>query len=196
MNAMVYNTKLVSPQDVPRSWNDLLQPRWKKKLGLDTKSFEWFGYMLKVMGQKNGLEYMQRLAEQNIQFTNGGRTLMAQLVAAGEMTMALVYREDVELLKDKGAPVDWVAFEPIIPSIHPIGINIYAPHPHAARLFIDFALSREGQEAWVRLYRVPSRPDVKPLRMQKRPNVLTPDFAIIGDYQKYSKLYRDVLMKK
>ena len=196
MNAMIYNTKLVAPQDVPRSWNDLLQPRWKKKIGLDTKSFEWFGYMMKIMGQKSGLEYMRKLSEQDIQFNNAGRTLMSQLTAAGELTLALVYREDVELLKDKGAPVDWAGFEPIIPSIHPLGINIYAPHPNAARLFIDFALSREGQDTWSRLYRVSSRPDVKPLRLQKRPNVLTPDFTIIGDYQKYSKIYRDVLMKK
>lgn len=196
MNAIVYNTKLVSPQEVPQSWNDLLNPRWKGKIGIDTKSFEWFGYMLKIMGQKSGLEFMQKLSEQHLQFNNGGRTLMVQLVAAGEIHLALVYREDVELTKDKGASVDWVGFEPIIPSIHPIGINAHAPHPNAAKLFIDFSLSREGQETWVRLYRVPSRPDIKPLRLKKVPNVLTPDFAIIGDYEKYGKLYREVLMKK
>ena len=194
-NGIVYNTKLVSHHEAPVTWHDLLNPKWKGKIGLDTKSFEWFGYVTKLMGQKNGLEYMQKLSEQKLRFYSG-RTLMAQLAAAGEISLALVYRGDIELMKDKGAPVEWVGIEPIIPSIHPIGIFAHAPHPNAAKLFIDFSLSREGQDTWVRLYRFPSRIDMKPLRMKKELKILTPDFDIIGDYEKYGKLYRDVFLKK
>ncbi len=194
-NGIVYNTKLVTPQEAPHSWKDLLNPKWKGKIGMDSKSYEWFGYMLKIMGQKNGLEFMQKLGEQNLKFYPT-RTLVGQLVGAGELTMALVYRGEIEMMKDQGAPVEWVGVEPIIPSIHPIGIAGHAPHPNAAKLFIDFALSREGQEGWARTYRTPSRPDVKPLRMKKPLKIFTPDFEIIADYQKYGKQYREILMKK
>ncbi len=195
LNAIVYNTKQVSPQEAPTAWTDLLNPKWKGKIGLDTKSFEWFAYMLKLMGQKNGLDFMEKLSAQNPKFYSS-RTLMTHMVAAGEISMALVYREDVELLKDKGASVEWAGIEPLIPSIHPIGIFAHAPHPNAAKLFIDFALSREGQETWVRQYRIPSRPDIKPLRVKKTLNILTPDFTIISDYEKYGKPYREIIMKK
>lgn len=194
-NGMAYNTKLVAPHEAPNSWKDLLNPKWKGKIGWDMKSYEWFGYILKMMGEKNGLEYMKKLSEQNVKFYTT-RTLTVQLVAAGELAMTLSYRGEVELMKDQGAPMEWAGIEPIIPSIHPIGIAGHAPHPNAAKLFIDFALSREGQEGWARVYRFPSRPDVKPLRLKKDLKLLTPDFEIIGDFQKYGKPYREILMKQ
>ncbi len=195
LNGLVYNTRLVSSQEAPRSWQDLLHPKWKGKIGIDTKSFEWFGYMQKALGQKAGMEYMEKLAAQNPKFYSM-RTLVAQLVTAGEVSIGLVYRGDVQLRKDKGAPLDWVGIEPIIPSVLLIGSSARAPHPHAAKLFIDLALSREGQEEWTRVYRDPSRPDVQPRGLTKALRISTPDFTIIDNYEKYGKLYREILMKK
>lgn len=195
MNGIVYNTKLVSPQDVPTSWHDLLNPKWKGKIGMDTRSFEWFGYILKIMGEKNGLEYMEKLSEQKVRFYPG-RPAVNQLLAAGEISLALGYKADIEGKKDKGAAVEWAGIEPIIPSIHPFGLSAHAPHPNAAKLFVDFMLSREGQETWARLYYGPSRPDVKPLRMKKELKIYSPDFAIINNYDNLGISYRKVLMKK
>ena len=117
---MAYNTKLISPKDAPTSWKDLLNPAWRGKIGFDMKSFEWYGYILKLMGEKDGTEFMKNLAAQDLKFYST-RTLAIQLVAAGELAMSLSYRGEVELLKDQGAPVEWAGIEPIIASMHPSG---------------------------------------------------------------------------
>ncbi len=198
LNTIVYNTKLVSPQEAPRSWNDLLDPRWKGKIGMDAKAYWWFANMLKVMGEKKGLDYMKRLGEQNIQFRNG-RTLNVQLVAAGEVSIALpVYNYMVEELKSKGASVEWLAPDPVVPELHPLGISAHAPHPHAAKLLVDFLLSREGQELMASTSRIPSRTDVDALvpKLKKGLKILPFEHTIIDDYEKYVKLYREILMKR
>jgi ABC-type Fe3+ transport system substrate-binding protein len=66
------------------------------------------------------------------------------------------------LLKKQGAPVDWLGFEPAIVALHPISIIEKAPHPNAAKLFIDFALSDEGQKIFLLRGREPAKPGLKP----------------------------------
>jgi iron(III) transport system substrate-binding protein len=65
-------------------------------------------------------------------------------------------------MKRKGAPVDWVALEFVIASPEPVSVAARAPHPNAARLFIDFLLSKEAQSLMRERRRIPSRPDVPP----------------------------------
>ena len=95
-----------------------------------------------------------------------------------------------------GAPIDWVALDPVIPELHPAGMSANAPHPNAAKLFIDYVLSREGQGVIAGFHRIPSRMDVDPImpRLKKGLKIATPFF--IADYTKYTKLYRDLFMKK
>ena len=124
------------------------------------------------------------------------RTVISQLVAAGELSMGLTYRADIELKKDQGAPLEWVGIEPISQSINTIGIVTNAPHPYTAKLFVDFVLSREGAEAWASVYRDPIRPDVASLRLKKGTQFMTPDFGVIADHAKNTKLFREILMKK
>ncbi len=200
LNVIGYNTKLVSPKDLPKKYEDLLLPRWKGKLGMDTKAFEWFAGVLKVMGEKKGLEYMKKLGEQNIQFRTG-RTLNAQMVAAGEVDMSItIYNQRVEEMKAQGAPIDWVAIEPLVPGIHPLAISAHAPHPNAARLLVDFLLSKEGQELIASFYRIPSRTDVEPIvpTMRRGLKIMDSDFNfdLVDNHEKITKLYRQTLMKK
>ncbi len=193
-----YNTKLVSPKECPKTYEELLSPRWKGKMLCDDKAFYWFANVLKTMGEKNGLEYMKRLAEQNIQFRTG-RTLIAQLIAAGESPLGItLYNNRIEQMKMEGASIEWQALEPVVPEIHPVGLFAHAPHPHAAMLFIDFILSRECQEMIAGFFYIPSRIDVEPIvpRMKKGMKILPFDFSIVDEYPRYVKLYRDVLMKK
>jgi len=197
LNAMGYNTRLVSPREAPRSYEDLLAPRWKGKMGMDTKAFEWFGHMLKIMGEKKGLEFMRRLSEQNIQFRTG-KTLITQLVAAGEMSIGItLYNQRVEEMKAEGAPIEWIAPEPVIPDINPLSISAQAPHPNAARLLVDFILSREGQQVIAGFRRIPTRVDVDPLvpKLKQGLKILPYDFSVAEDYEKYGIMYRDILMK-
>jgi len=201
-NAFViaYNTRLVPSQDVPKTYEDLLDPKWKGKMGSSDNPFDWFAAMFRkeVMGKEKGLEYMKKLSEQDIQF-RAGKTLITNLVVAGEMSLGIaLYNQGVEQLKEKGAPIEWVAIEPIIPLLHPLCISARAPHPNTARLFVDYVLSKEGQEILARQYRIPTRVDVDPLvpRLKKGLKTLPFDPDIVDDYDKYVKLFRTIFLKK
>ena len=167
-------------------------------MGMDTKAYEWFANMLKFMGEKKGLEYMKRLGEQNILFRTG-RTLNATMVAAGEVEVGIaLYNQRIEEMKAKGAPVQWLAIDPIIPEIHPLSVNAHAPHPNAARLLVDYLLSKEGQEVIASFYRIPSREDVDPIipNLKKGLKIMSPSFEMVDHYDRYVKLYRELLMRK
>jgi iron(III) transport system substrate-binding protein len=156
-----YNTKLVSPTNAPSSYEDLLHPKWKGQIALETEEYQWFYHLLQIMGADHGLQYMKKLAGQNLQMRSG-HTLLAQLVAAGEVSVAtVVYSNRVERMKNSGAPIDWVRFKgPTITAINAISILEKAPHPNAAKLFVDFVLSKEGQSLLRGFRRIPARPDV------------------------------------
>jgi iron(III) transport system substrate-binding protein len=158
-----YNTRMVPQKDAPASYEDLLNPRWKGLIGLETEEYQWFFHVLQIMGREKGLDYMRRLAGQNLQMRKG-HTLLAQLVAAGEVAIAtVVYSNRVERMKASGAPIEWVRFKgPTITAINAISIPEKAPHPNVARLFVDFVLSRDGQNLLRGLRRIPARRDVFP----------------------------------
>lgn len=158
-----YNTKMVAPKDVPASYEDLLHPRWKGLISLETEEYQWFYHVLQIMGRDKGLDFMRKFAAQNLQMRKG-HTLLAQLVAAGESAIAtVVYSNRVERMKATGAPIEWVRFKgPTITAINAIAIADKAPHPNTARLFVDFTLSKEGQNILRSHRRVPARPDVLP----------------------------------
>ena len=95
------------------------------------------------------------------------------------------------------APIDWVGLEPVIPGFNHLAISANAPHPNAARLFFDFALSREGQEIVASFKRIPGRKDVDPFYPREKGLQTAPfDDSIADDYDQYMKLYREILMKK
>lgn len=158
-----YNTRLVAPKDVPASYEDLLHPRWKGLIALETEEYQWFYHWMQILGRDKGLDFMKKFAGQNLQM-RAGHTLLAQLVAAGEVALAtVVYSNRVERMKASGAPIDWVRFKgPTITAINAVSIPDKAPHPNAAKLYVDFVLSREGQSLLRGLRRIPARPDVLP----------------------------------
>jgi len=188
--AFGYNTRAVPKSGMPKSYQDLLKPEWKGQIGMDSRAYEWFGTMLKAMGEEQGLAYMRELAKQTQ--LRSGRTLLAQLVAAGEFGGALTaYSQTFEVLKPSGAPVDWVYLNPVFANIHPTGIAANAPHPNAARLFIDFVLSKRGQELVRGMNRIPDRVDVKPVQARLIEGI-TPAFApteVLENFDRYGKLF-------
>jgi len=159
-----YNTHLVAAaKDAPASYEDLLNPKWKGLIGLETEEYQWFYHLIQILGRDKGLDFMKKFARQEPQMRKG-HTLLAQLVAAGEVALAtVVYSNRIERMKASGAPVDWVRFKgPTITAINAIAIPDKAPHPNAAKLFVDFVLSKEGQGLLRGLRRIPARPDVLP----------------------------------
>jgi iron(III) transport system substrate-binding protein len=198
LNVIGYNTRRVSRQEALKSYQDLLDPKWKGHMGMDVKAFYWFANMLKTMGEEQGLAYMKKLSEQNIQFRSG-RTLNAQLLVAGEVNVCVtLYNNRVEQMKAEGAPIEWIAFEPVVPEIHPMAVSAHPLHPNAAKLLVDFILSKAGQEKIASFFRIPSRADVKPIKpsMKEGLKILPFDFTIKKDYGRYVKLYRKILMKQ
>jgi ABC-type Fe3+ transport system substrate-binding protein len=108
------------------------------------------------------LQYMQRLARQEPKWRRG-HGLTAQLVGAGETALAWAYSFRIERMKREGAPVDWVdTFDPIMVTISGMSLGAKATNPNAAKLLIDFATSKKGQEMVREMRRIPTRTDVKP----------------------------------
>ena len=187
-----YNTKLVPKASVPKSYQDLLKPEWKGQVGMEARPYEWFATTMKNMGgEEKGLDFMRRFAQQQPQ-ARTGRTLIAQLVAAGEFKASVtVYSQSYEILKGSGAPVEWVALDPVYASVHPTGIAAKAPHPNAARLLMDFLLSKKGQEIIRSLRRIPDRTDTPPdpprLIEGIRPAVTSAE--VYDDFDRYIRLF-------
>jgi iron(III) transport system substrate-binding protein len=152
---MGYNTRLVRPEELPRSYEDLLQPRWSGNFGIEASDVIWFAAVAKAMGEEKGLAYFRKLAAMKPQIRSG-HTLMTELVAAGEIPVALtLYNQAVDKLKERGAPIDWKPLPPAFGRADGIGVAKQAPHPHAALLFVDFVLSPEGQRLIMAASRVP-----------------------------------------
>jgi iron(III) transport system substrate-binding protein len=160
LNVIGYNTKLVNKSEAPKGYEDLLNAKWKGKMGLDDKQYIWFDGLLKVMGREKALAYFKRLATQAIHFRSGN-TLLANLLAAGEFGILINARpEGIDELKQKGAPVEWVAPKPTTANVLPIAIAKNAQNANAAKLFMDYMLSEEGQKLLSVMSRTPARPGV------------------------------------
>jgi iron(III) transport system substrate-binding protein len=157
-----YNTARVKRSELPKGWEDLLHPRWKGRMVLDQNEDRWFANMLYLMGERKGMEFMRALAKQEVAIRSG-RSLVTQLLSAGEFDLQIVaYWYRPHLMKKQGAPVDWLGLEPAVIALHPISIVEKAPHSNAARLFIDFALSDEGQRVFLQRGREPAKPGLRP----------------------------------
>lgn len=183
-----YNTNLVKPEEVPNSYQDLLHPRWAGKIGIESGDSDWFAAVVKSMGEKEGLAYFRKLADNKPQM-RVGHTLIAELLSAGELPIAAtVYNQNVERLLQKGAPVKWKPLLPTFGRPNAIGVARHAPHPHAALLFADFMLSREGQELLKERNRVPSSNAVdSPLN--KFPYQMIDPVIVLDEAQKWEKLW-------
>jgi iron(III) transport system substrate-binding protein len=157
-----YNTKLVAEKAAPRKWKDLLDARWKGSLSLDQEDYPWYATLVAAWGKSNTESYVRALSRQGVQWRKG-HTLIAQLLAAGEFQVAIVYAHTVEAMKKAGAPIEWSnTMDPIVVTVNGISLSAKPNNPNLARLFIDFALSKEGQGIMRNLNRIPSRGDVEP----------------------------------
>jgi len=191
-NVIGYNTQLVARDQAPKSWEDLLDPKWKGKIALDEENFSWYGAMTQKWGKEKTQRYMRALAKQDIQLRNG-QTLIAQLMAAGEFSVAMVLAHRIEKMKEQGAPVEWVTtLDPVTASLHPIGIAAKAPHPNAAKLFVDFILSKDGQQLLLSIERTPARPGID-TKMEARKLKLFPMPPELGErYEQFQKEFREI----
>lgn len=142
----VYNTNKVRKEELPKTYQDLVDPRWKGRLGIEADDQAWFAYVLRQLGQDKGARLFKEIVETNGISVRKGHTLLANLVASGEIPLSLtVYSYKPVQLKRSGAPVDWFVIPPALAQFTSIGLLRNAPHPHAAMLFYDFLLNEAQQ---------------------------------------------------
>jgi iron(III) transport system substrate-binding protein len=193
MFVQMYNTQLVKKADLPAKYSDLADPRWKGKLGIEAEDEDWFATAVKGEGEEAGLRIFREIGRANGFSVRKGHTLLAGLVASGEIAFALTtYSHGAEKLKRKGAPVDWYAIEPAIGRANGIAIVRRPPHPHAAMLFADFLLSAEGQKILERGGYVPANLRVASLG-QKLPLRFVDPATVLDEDEKWKKLYKEIV---
>ena len=157
-----YNTQLTKGQPLPRSYDDLLQPRWKgRKISIDSTYVTFLQGLMSAWGREKALDYLKKFEDQDPVVMRGS-TVRAELAAAGEFPLVIAYANIIQHITEKGAPIGWLPLEPAVISVNTVMAGAKAAHPNAARLFIDFTLSKEGQEKLWDFQRIPSRSDVEP----------------------------------
>jgi iron(III) transport system substrate-binding protein len=189
-----YNTNLVKKEELPKTYQDLTHPRWKGRLGIEAEDEDWFAMIIKALGEEAGLRTFREIARVNGLSVRKGHTLLAGLVASGEIPLALTtYSHGAEKMKQKGAPVEWFAIAPAIGRANGIGVVRKPPHPHAAALFVDFLLSPEGQQILQKGGYVPAN-----LRVEDRAQKLQLKFVdpavILDEHDKWKKHWQEIVL--
>jgi ABC-type Fe3+ transport system substrate-binding protein len=181
------NTNMVSAADAPRSYHDLTDRGWKGRLGIEADDVGWFLTVLGIIGEEKGLELFRGIVAKNGMSVRKGHTLLANLVAAGEVPLALtLYGYRVEAMKKAGAPIAPVTLAPVVALPNATAVFRRAPHPHAAVLFVDFFLG-EGQRILAARGNVPTNKSVKP-----PPEVTLVDSAkVLDEGEKWTKLFNE-----
>jgi iron(III) transport system substrate-binding protein len=160
VHVVAFNPKLVAREKLPKTFDDLLNPVWKGRMVLDA-SEQWSALMFQIMGKEKAIKYMRELAKQNILLRRESNAMRAQLIAAGEAPMDIDSTlGPVAELKKRGAPIDWITLGPVpvVTSAHALAAR--GPNPNAARLYLDFILSKEGQRAVLNVGRQVARTDL------------------------------------
>jgi iron(III) transport system substrate-binding protein len=185
-----YNTARLSKEELPRTYQDLLNPKWKGKLALESKH-EWFYTLVQYMGEEKGLKFFRDVVAVNGMSLRNGSTLVANMVAAGEVPLALnIYNHVIPPLREKGAPIDFISLKPTIASTDGIAVLRNAPHPHAAMLFYDYMLS-EGQKI-VADNSISTNKRDEALLARFQPIVFSDPVKILDSYDKWDKLFDDI----
>ncbi len=146
-----FNTDLVPRGTEPRTYADLLDPKWKNKMlwssnPTATAAPGFIGTVLTEMGEGPGMAYLHKLADQRIvSMKVSGRQILDQVVA-GEFPLALqIFNNHPGISAAKGAPVDWIPMSPSMEIFQAAAVTKDAPHPNAGKLLVDFILSDKGQ---------------------------------------------------
>ena len=203
VHTLAYNTMLVANDSVPRTYRDLLNPRWRGKMAWKvndmTGSTGFIGGVLYAMGDDRGMGYLRSLARQQIVPVLSSARAMLDQVIAGEYPIGLqASNHHVAISAAHGAPVNWVPLDPASASLQLTGISTNAPHPHAAQLFLDFAISRAGEAVYRDAGYLPTRldtpalvPNLKPDQGGFQAHIFQPE-EIDANYTRWSKIYDEL----
>src|SRR5262245_14090754 len=187
-----YNTRLVGKDELPKSYHDLLDRRWRGKLAVEADDSDWFGGVVGALGEERGLKLFRDIVAANGLSVRKGHTLLANLVVSGEVPFALTtYAYKVEQLRKSGAPIEWFVLPPGVGRFEGAGVARRAPHPSSAALFFEFMLT-DAQDILRERDFFPASRRSKALPSGVSITILDPAKALDED-RKWNKLYREVI---
>jgi iron(III) transport system substrate-binding protein len=191
-----YNINVIRKGEAPRSYQDLLQPKWKGKLGIEAADEDWFANVVAALGEENGLKLFREIGATNGFSVRKGHTLLTNLVASGEVPFALtVYNFTAEQVKQKGAPLEWYVMQPVVARANGLALARHAPHPHAAMLYYDFMISEEGQQILAKRDFVPTSKRVETPFTHMPMKLVDPE-RMLDEGEKWERLYADIVVKR
>jgi ABC-type Fe3+ transport system substrate-binding protein len=165
---MLSNTNLVKPEDEPKSWRDLLDPKWKGKMVWGSTAATsagpgFIGHMLTVMGEEQGEAFVRELAGQKITGVNAAARQVLDQVIAGEYAIAInIFNNHPVISAQQGAPTTWLPMQPAMGVFSSMSVTKDAPHPNAGKLLIEYLMSTEGQMIFRDADYTPVNPNVAP----------------------------------
>lgn len=187
-----YNTKQIKKLDLPKTWEDLANPKWKGKIGIEQEDSDWLAGIFTDIGDARARKVFKDIVTANGISVRKGHTLLTQLVVSGEVPLALtIYNYKAEQLKKQGAPIDWFVIGNAVARPNGMAVARRAPHPHAAVLFYDFELSPEGQQIIANLEFVPTSKKID-TPLNKVPMKFVNAKVAIDEYDKWKGLYRQL----
>jgi len=190
-----YNTKLIKKEEAPKTYEQLLEPKWKgRKISIDDSAYGLLAGLTRAWGKEKAVEYFKKLAGQD-PVVQRGNTNRVQLAMAGEFPLIIAYAPTIQRETSKQHPIDWVALEPVPVQVNPMMLAAKAPHPNAGKLFIDFLLSKEGQKMLVGFRRIPVREDVDadPPRLFKGYKRVVEHPEDYRNFNETVRLYQEIL---
>jgi len=188
-----YNTSQIKKEELPKTWQDLLDPKWKGKLGIEAEIPEWYATVVRDMGEEKGIAFFKELVAKNGLSVRKGHSLLNNLVVAGEVPLALtVYNYIPEQAKKKGAPIDYFILDPAVARASGVGVATHAQHPNAALLFYDYLLSEDAQKIFLDLDYVPTNAKV-PSPLHKMRTSLVDPGEMLDQAQKWETSFEQVI---
>ncbi len=194
---IAYNSRVVTGADVPKRYNDLLRDRWKGKAAINLNNYGWIYAMLDFFGAEKGMEFLRKFAGLNPRPGRGTTLMVQQWLGSGEVEIALPLNHDgIKSFTEKGLSVEWARLEdPLYADIQTIGILGMAPHPNAARLLVDYVLSKEGQTVMAKSGKSVMRDDISVKDGIDRKKLLFLSAQARTGADKYQKIMNDIYSK-
>lgn len=144
--ALGYHTEMVKSGEVPKSYHDLLKPRWKDRVVIDNQDQDVLSALIDAWGEEKAFAFFKGLAKNKVNIRRS-RTLQAQLLAAGEFQVAaFLHGYRPAGMKRMGAPIGVVTLPPFVTKPSPLFLAKHSTHPHAAILLYDYLLSEDCQK--------------------------------------------------
>jgi iron(III) transport system substrate-binding protein len=189
-----YNTQTIKREELPKTYGELLDRKWKGKLGIEATNHEWFYTIVKDMGEEEGLNFFKKLVATNGVSARSGATLLSNMVVSGEVPLALnVYNFMAEQRKRQGAAIDWFAIQPAIARGNAVAVSKKAAHPHAAVLFYDYMIS-DAQHLLAAMNHVPTNAKAPSPLKNTRFKLVDPN-VVLDESDKSIRLYDEVVLR-